>query len=67
MSSDEEADNEVANILQDYIATNGIPDGKQTKSKFAKLTVTFKEKYQLGYHKYVFTEGHCETPKPHMK
>ena len=57
-------DQEVANILQDYIKSNGIPKGAGTRSKFNRLVNTFKESHQLGYHKYVFQPDYPGTPKP---
>ena len=50
----DEDDQEVANILQDYIRSNGIPKGAGTRSKFNKLTTTFKERHQLGCGNWVF-------------
>lgn len=63
----DEDDQEVANILQDYIRSNGIPKGAGTRSKFNKLTTTFKERHQLGYHKYVFQADYPGTPKHTME
>ena len=63
----DETDEEVANILTHYVKTNGVPQGGNTRSRFSKLTVAFKQKYQLGYHEYRFTNGRKDTPKPAMR
>ena len=64
----DETDEEVANILAHYVQINGVPQGANTRSKFGKLTVAFKQKYQLGYHEYKFSDGGSkDTPKPNMR